>query len=105
MQYTLKIESFLSRKFLTYLRQENSLFYWLLSLIHLLSSIVYIKQFKLQLKMIGSKYCVEYYFYNEDNLPVQSFAFVIATSDEEAIQKAQNYSLSKITIISCTKYA
>lgn len=53
--------------------------------------------------MIGSKYCVEYYFYNEDNLPVQSFAFVIATSDEEAIQKAQNYSLSKIIIISCTK--
>lgn len=30
---------------------------------------------------------------------------VIATSDEEAIQKAQNYSTSKITIISCTKYA
>ena len=55
--------------------------------------------------MIESKYCVEYYFYNEDNLPVQSFAFVIATSDEEAIQKAQNYSTSKITIISCTKYA
>lgn len=55
--------------------------------------------------MVGSKYCVEYYFYNEDNLPVQSFAFVIATSDEEAIQKAQNYSTSKITIISCTKYA
>ena len=52
--------------------------------------------------MVGSKYCVEYYFYNEDNLPVQSFAFVIATSDEEAIQKAQT---SKITIISCTKYA
>lgn len=51
------------------------------------------------------KNCVEYYFYNEDNLPVQSFAFVIATSDEEAIQKAQNYSTSKITIISCTKYA
>ena len=66
---------------------------------------VYIEPFKLQLKMIGSKYCVEYYFYDEDNLPVQSFAFVIATSDEEAIQKAQNYSLSKITIISCTKYA
>jgi hypothetical protein len=55
--------------------------------------------------MVGSKYCVEYYFYNEDNLPVQSFAFVIATSDKEAIQKAQNYSTSKITIISCTKYA
>ena len=52
-----------------------------------------------------TRYCVEYYFYNEDNLPVQSFAFVIATSDEEAIQKAQNYSTSKITIISCTKYA
>ncbi len=50
---------------------------------------VYIEPFKLQLKMIGSKYCVEYYFYNEDNLPVQSFAFVIATSDEEAIQKAR----------------
>lgn len=66
---------------------------------------VYIEQFKLQLKMVGSKYCVEYYFYNEDNLPVQSFAFVIATSDEEAIQKAQDYSTSKITIISCTKYA
>lgn len=66
---------------------------------------VYIEPFKLQLKMVGSKYCVEYYFYNEDNLPVQSFAFVIATSDEEAIQKAQNYSISKITIISCTKYA
>lgn len=64
-----------------------------------------IEPFKLQLKMIGSKYCVEYYFYDEDNLPVQSFAFVIATSDEEAIQKAQNYSTSKITIISCTKYA
>lgn len=63
---------------------------------------VYIEPFKLQLKMIGSKYCVEYYFYDEDNLPVQSFAFVIATSDEEAIQKAQNYSTSKITIISCT---
>lgn len=57
------------------------------------------------IKMVGSKYCVEYYFYDEDNLPVQSFAFVIATSDEEAIQKAQNYSTSKITIISCTKYA
>ena len=55
---------------------------------------VYIEPFKLQLKMVGSKYCVEYYFYNEDNLPVQSFAFVIATSDEEAIQKAQNYSTS-----------
>ena len=55
--------------------------------------------------MVGSKYCVEYYFYNEDNLLVQSFAFVIATSDEEAIQKAQNYSTSKITNISCTKYA
>ena len=66
---------------------------------------VYIEPFKLQLKMIGSKYCVEYYFYDEDNLTVQSFAFVIATSDEEAIQKAQNYSTSKITIISCTKYA
>ena len=66
---------------------------------------LYTEPFKLQLKMVGSKYCVEYYFYNEDNLPVQSFAFVIATSDEEAIQKAQNYSTSKITIISCTKYA
>lgn len=67
--------------------------------------VVNTEPFKLQLKMVGSKYCVEYYFYNEDNLPVQSFAFVIATSDEEAIQKAQNYSTSKITIISYTKYA
>lgn len=73
--------------------------------LHICINRVYIEPFKLQLKMVGSKYCVEYYFYNEDNLPVQSFAFVIATSDEEAIQKAQNYSTSKITIISCTKYA
>lgn len=105
MKYTLKIESFLSRKFLIYLRQENLLSYWLPLSIHFLLFIVYTEPFKLQLKMVGSKYCVEYHFYNEDNLPVQSFAFVIATSDKEAIQKAQNYSTSKITIISCTKYA
>ena len=51
-----------------------------------------------------NKYCIDYLFYNEDNLPVQSLAFVFATSREEAIQKVQNRHLSKITIISCYKW-
>lgn len=55
--------------------------------------------------MKKSNYCVDYLFYNEDNLPVQCLAFVFATSKEEAIQKAQNYQISKITVISCDKYA
>lgn len=65
---------------------------------------MYIEPFKLQLKMVEAN-IKEYYFYNEDNLPVQSFAFVIATSGMRKQYKKQNYSTSKITIMFCTKYA
>lgn len=55
--------------------------------------------------MKKDSYCVDYIIYNKDDLPVQSLAFVFAQSKEEAIQKVKNRHLSKITIISCDKYA
>lgn len=52
-----------------------------------------------------NRYCVDYLFYNEDNIPVQSLAFVFATSEEEAIRKVQGRQIEKIILISCNKYA